>query len=159
MPDRFGQRLVPVPFEEHASFVVELTRMNGEGVRYRQFADLHGGSLPKCCPRQDSSEPQRGGSANRYIRSGPIATAGAADQHIDGSQQVRILVTGGAGFIGSHYVRTLASGGYPTHADAEIVVLDKLTYAGNPVNLAPVQERVTLVEGDILDRKLVDDLM
>jgi dTDP-glucose 4,6-dehydratase len=72
---------------------------------------------------------------------------------------VRILVTGGAGFIGSHYVRTLASGGYPAYAGAEVVVLDKLTYAGNPENLAPVAGSVKLVEGDILDRTLVDDLM
>jgi dTDP-glucose 4,6-dehydratase len=84
-------------------------------------------------------------------------------------QQVRILVTGGAGFIGSHYVRTLASGGYPGYAGAQIVVLDKLTYAGNPANLDPVMGGgqdsgqgsglVSLVEGDILDRALVDDLM
>ena len=72
---------------------------------------------------------------------------------------MRILVTGGAGFIGSEYVRTLAAGGYPAYAGAQIVVLDKLTYAGNPANLAPVAERVSLVEGDILDRRLVDDLM
>ena len=74
---------------------------------------------------------------------------------------MRILVTGGAGFIGSHYVRTLASGGYPAYAGAQIVVLDKLTYAGNPENLAPVQDnaQLSLVEGDILDRSLVDDLM
>jgi dTDP-glucose 4,6-dehydratase len=74
---------------------------------------------------------------------------------------VRILVTGGAGFIGSHYVRTLLSGGYPNHADADVVVLDKLTYAGNLANLAPVQasKRLTFVEGDILDAPFVRDLM
>jgi dTDP-glucose 4,6-dehydratase len=72
---------------------------------------------------------------------------------------VRILVTGGAGFIGSEYVRNLASGVYPAHAGAQVVVLDKLTYAGNPENLAPVSGSVQLVEGDILDRRLVDDLM
>ena len=49
---------------------------------------------------------------------------------------MRILVTGGAGFIGSHYVRTLLSGGYPAYADAEVTVFDKLTYAGNLANLA-----------------------
>ena len=52
---------------------------------------------------------------------------------------MKILVTGGAGFIGSHYVRTMLSGGYPAMADAEVVVLDKLTYAGNLANLDPVQ--------------------
>jgi dTDP-glucose 4,6-dehydratase len=51
---------------------------------------------------------------------------------------VRILVTGGAGFIGSHYVRTILAGGYPGYEDAAVTVLDSLTYAGNLANLAPV---------------------
>jgi dTDP-glucose 4,6-dehydratase len=74
---------------------------------------------------------------------------------------MRLLVTGGAGFIGSHYVRSVLSGAYPTLADADVVVLDKLTYAGNLANLAPVQDspRLRFVEGDILDRTLVDELM
>ena len=53
---------------------------------------------------------------------------------------MRMLVTGGAGFIGSHYVRTLLAGGYPGFEDAEVTVLDKLTYAGNLANLAPVAD-------------------
>jgi dTDP-glucose 4,6-dehydratase len=74
---------------------------------------------------------------------------------------VRLLVTGGAGFIGSHYVRCALTGGYAGLADAEVVVLDKLTYAGNIANLAPVldDERLRFVEGDILDPGLVDSLM
>ena len=44
---------------------------------------------------------------------------------------MRILVTGGAGFIGSHYVRTMLTGGFPGYEDARVTVLDKLTYAGN----------------------------
>ena len=40
---------------------------------------------------------------------------------------MRILVAGGAGFIGSHYVRTLIAGGYPGFTDARVTVLDKLT--------------------------------
>jgi dTDP-glucose 4,6-dehydratase len=74
---------------------------------------------------------------------------------------VRLLVTGGAGFIGSHYVRTMLSGGYPAYAEAEVVVLDKLTYAGNLANLDPVASspRLRFVEGDILDVHLVDELL
>jgi dTDP-glucose 4,6-dehydratase len=51
---------------------------------------------------------------------------------------MRILVTGGAGFIGSHYVRTALGGGYPGFEDARITVLDKLSYAGNLANLDSV---------------------
>jgi dTDP-glucose 4,6-dehydratase len=74
---------------------------------------------------------------------------------------VRTLVTGGAGFIGSHFVREAIGGAYPQLADAEIVVLDKLTYAGNLANLAPVQDspQLRFVEGDILDPVLVAELM
>jgi dTDP-glucose 4,6-dehydratase len=74
---------------------------------------------------------------------------------------MKILVTGGAGFIGSHFVRTLLSGGYPPFADSSVVVLDKLTYAGNLANLDPVREhpRFAFVEGDILDVRLVDSLV
>jgi dTDP-glucose 4,6-dehydratase len=74
---------------------------------------------------------------------------------------VKILVTGGAGFIGSHFVRTMLSGGYPEYADAEVVVLDKLTYAGNRANLDAVADspRLTFVEGDILDAAALGELM
>jgi dTDP-glucose 4,6-dehydratase len=74
---------------------------------------------------------------------------------------MRILVTGGAGFIGSHYVRTLLGDAWGLTRPAHVTVLDKLTYAGSLTNLAPVagDERLTFVEGDILDRALVDRLM
>jgi dTDP-glucose 4,6-dehydratase len=72
---------------------------------------------------------------------------------------VRLLVTGGAGFIGSHYVRTLLSGGYPGYEDAEVTVLDKLTYAGNPANLDPVSGHFTFVHGDICDARLLAGLL
>ncbi len=70
-------------------------------------------------------------------------------------------MTGAAGFIGSNYARRALSGDYPGLAEAELVVLDKLTYAGNRANLAPVEDspRLRFVEGDILDVALVDDLV
>jgi dTDP-glucose 4,6-dehydratase len=67
-----------------------------------------------------------------------------------------ILVTGGAGFIGSNFVLDwLEAGGGP------VVNLDKLTYAGNPANLAAVQQNpaYTFVHGDICDAKLVAGLL
>jgi dTDP-glucose 4,6-dehydratase len=70
---------------------------------------------------------------------------------------LRLLVTGGAGFIGSHYVRMLLQGAWGLAEPTSITVLDKFTYAGNLENLAPVAEdpRLRVVEGDILDRALV----
>ena len=74
---------------------------------------------------------------------------------------MRLLVTGGAGFIGSHYVRTVLDGAWGLTGPEQVVVLDKLTYAGSLSNLAPVlgDDRLHFVEGDILDRVLVDQLM
>ncbi|WP_112269248.1 dTDP-glucose 4,6-dehydratase [Lentzea terrae] len=72
---------------------------------------------------------------------------------------MRVLVTGGAGFIGSHYVRELVSGSYPAFAGAEVVVLDKLTYAGSETNLAPVAGKFEFVRGDICDPAVVTEQM
>jgi dTDP-glucose 4,6-dehydratase len=60
---------------------------------------------------------------------------------------MKVLVTGGAGFIGSHFVRLLAAQG------DEVIVLDKLTYAGNPANLEGVTHE--FVQGDIADAEAV----
>lgn len=69
---------------------------------------------------------------------------------------MNIIVTGGAGFIGSNFVHYVAD----NHPEATITVLDKLTYAGNRANLAGLPEdRVTLVVGDIADAELVDQLV
>jgi dTDP-glucose 4,6-dehydratase len=72
---------------------------------------------------------------------------------------MRMLVTGGAGFIGSHYVRTLLSGGYPGFEDAAVTVLDKLTYAGNLANLDPAAGRYEFVHGDLCDAALLSDVL
>jgi dTDP-glucose 4,6-dehydratase len=68
----------------------------------------------------------------------------------------RLLVTGGAGFIGSNFVRRVLD----RHRDTRVTVLDKLTYAGNRANLADVDgdSRFAFVEGDIADADLVDRL-
>jgi len=74
---------------------------------------------------------------------------------------MRFLVTGGAGFIGSHYVRMLLAGGLTPSSVTAVTVLDKLTYSGNRANLAPVESdsRLSFVEGDICDARLVTELV
>jgi len=70
----------------------------------------------------------------------------------------RLFVTGGAGFIGSHFVRSVLTDEYPAFAGAEVTVFDKLTYAGNLENLAPVSgsHRYRFVRGDICSRTDLD---
>jgi dTDP-glucose 4,6-dehydratase len=69
---------------------------------------------------------------------------------------VKLLVTGGAGFIGSNFVRHLLA----AHPDDTVVNLDKLTYAGNRANLADVEgdPRYRFVHGDICDARLVREV-
>ena len=67
-----------------------------------------------------------------------------------------IIVTGGCGFIGSNFVRYVVD----NHPDVHVTVLDKLTYAGNPENIAGLPtDRVELVVGDICDAGLLDRIV
>lgn len=70
---------------------------------------------------------------------------------------MRVLVTGGAGFIGSHYVDVRLR----RHPRDQVVVLDKLTYAGNPANLAAARKHpgFRFIKGDICDARLVDRIV
>ena len=63
---------------------------------------------------------------------------------------VRVLITGGAGFIGANFVHSTVE----SMPDARVVVLDKLTYAGNPESIEGL-DRVELVVGDIADADTV----
>ena len=69
---------------------------------------------------------------------------------------MQLLVTGGSGFIGSNFIRYVLT----EHPDDRIVNLDKLTYAGNPANLADFEHdaRYAFVHGDIADAELVGDV-
>jgi dTDP-glucose 4,6-dehydratase len=70
-------------------------------------------------------------------------------------EKMRLLVTGGAGFIGSNFVRrTLA-----TRSDVQITVLDALTYAGRLSNLSGLEGKYEFVQGNICDASLVDSLV
>ena len=67
-----------------------------------------------------------------------------------------IIVTGGCGFIGSNFVHYVVN----NHPGVHVTVLDKLTYAGNPENIAGLpSDRVELVVGDICDAALLDELV
>jgi len=72
---------------------------------------------------------------------------------------MKVLVTGGAGFIGSQYVRCMLDGGYPGYERARVTVLDKLTYAGNTDNLPIGHERLRFVRGDICDPDVLAEVL
>jgi len=80
---------------------------------------------------------------------------------VTGTQPRHLLVTGGAGFIGSAFVRDVLA----RRDGTRIIVLDKLTYAGNRANLGPVEAddeqaaRLRFVQGDIADPAVVDPLV
>ncbi|KQY04712.1 dTDP-glucose 4,6-dehydratase [Mycobacterium sp. Root135] len=68
---------------------------------------------------------------------------------------MRLLVTGGAGFIGANFVHAAVR----EHPDVRVTVLDALTYAGSRESLAPVADDVRMVHGDIGDAELVEKLV
>ncbi len=70
---------------------------------------------------------------------------------------MKILVTGGAGFIGSCFIRHILN----TYPDYKVINLDALTYAGNIENLNDVKDNknYTFIHGNICDRKLVPDIV
>jgi dTDP-glucose 4,6-dehydratase len=77
--------------------------------------------------------------------------------HDEGLDVVKLVVTGGAGFIGSNFIRYVLT----SHPEDSVVNLDKLTYAGNRANLADLEgdRRYSFVHGDICDAKLVRDML
>jgi dTDP-glucose 4,6-dehydratase len=70
---------------------------------------------------------------------------------------MRLLVTGGCGFIGSNFIRFM----FRQYKDIRVINLDKLTYCGNPENLSDISEdsRYSFVAGDICDKRLIGDLV
>ena len=71
-------------------------------------------------------------------------------------QPKNIIVTGGCGFIGSNFVHYVVN----NHPDVHVIVLDKLTYAGNRENVAGLPaDRVELVVGDICDADLLERIV
>jgi dTDP-glucose 4,6-dehydratase len=68
---------------------------------------------------------------------------------------MRLLVTGGAGFIGANFVHSTVR----EHPEDSVTVLDALTYAGRRESLAEVEDAITLVEGDVTDAPLVSQLV
>ena len=68
---------------------------------------------------------------------------------------MRLLVTGGAGFIGANFVH----GAVREHPEVAVTVLDAMTYAGSRESLAPVERDIRLVQGDVTDTDLVDKLV
>jgi dTDP-glucose 4,6-dehydratase len=74
---------------------------------------------------------------------------------------MRLLVTGGAGFIGSNFVRRALANELPGLHDVDITVLDALTYSGTLTNLVSVENspRYTFVQGNITDKALLESLV
>ena len=90
--------------------------------------------------------------AHRSFRIGGMDFASASPRWNASLRPVRLLVTGGAGFIGSNFVHYWLR----HHPDDRVIVYDALTYAGNRANLSSVQDRIAFVHGDICDRELAE---
>src|SRR6185369_9271940 len=88
-------------------------------------------------------------------RLGGLRRAGVLLGHAGIIDSMNLLVTGGAGFIGSNFVHYTLDR-FPAYG---VTVLDALTYAGNESNLAPSAGRIEFVKGDICDEPLVDRLV
>src|SRR5262245_21914167 len=88
-------------------------------------------------------------SQRRATKAGCRGTSRAATCGRSRAAEMKLLVTGGCGFIGSNFIRHVLT----EHADDRIVNLDKLTYAGNPANVADLERhpRYSFVHGDICD--------
>src|SRR5450830_565287 len=125
------------------------------------------GDTPSGMPPAHHGRPSNGYSSPRPIGR-PPATAcdrrachspslSSLDSlhHSSGGPIVRLLVTGGAGFIGSNFVHQTVR----EHPEVELTVLDALTYAGDEKSLAPVEDKITFAKGDITDADLVDELV
>ena len=104
------------------------------GSRAASSAPVRRGRPTPCCAASE---------ARRSCRTGARASASAWHGSCSSAVAMRVLVTGGAGFIGSHFARRLAERG------EQVVVLDKLTYAGNRANLEGVEHEFH--HGDIAD--------
>ena len=68
---------------------------------------------------------------------------------------MKLLITGGAGFIGANFVHHTVE----AHPDDDVVVVDAFTYAGHRASLAPVADRITVIEADICDEAAMDEAM
>src|SRR5262249_26018782 len=105
-----------------------------------------GGSPPPSSSDPRHGPPTRSSPANartrRSCRTGARGSGTASRRCAVSLRSMRLLVTGGAGFIGSNFVHYWLG----THSEGDLVVYDLLTYAGNRDSLASVEDRITFVQ-------------